>query len=1003
MAQIHARGDRIIGRFLLLHALAALGLGFAYQTWFVTLTVSGAALAMFFAGVWLAPKSFLTRCVAGVSLQTFVALHIYQMHGLAEQHFWFFTAFTMMIVYQDWRSMWPGTLLIIAQHILFAVLHNSGVQLYFFEDPFIGVTKLFFHFGIAIVQVGICGYWAHLLRQQTLGSAWRQGQLQEKQALLEDQLERTRRSKSELQDKTGELIAAQQMLVQDAARRRRAEDALRQLSQLQTAILDSANYSIISTTPDGTIRSLNAAAQRWLGYDPEDVVGKAPFTVVHDATEVEARAQKLSDELGSSVAPGFSVFSTRAELGLAHEQEWTYLRRDGSRFPVMLSVTALRDAEDRITGFLGVASDISDRKRAEAALCASEERNQALLRAVPDMMFVVRRDGQFGDCRGGRDLSPHQFIGGSLRDLRVVPEDLNRLIEQVGQAIDDGQLHCLEFRQEQGNEMAFWEARAVALNDREAFLIVRDITERKEAEAALVESEERYRDLFENASDLIQTVTPDGRFLYANRAWLQTLGYAAEEISGLSLWDLVHPDCRDHCAKPFQQVLVSDGSVSLEATFVSKDGRTVQIEGSLSCRRIQGRVVCVRGIFRNVTEKKQLESQMLRSQRLESIGRLAGGIAHDLNNVLAPIIMAAQLLRRKLPASDDRELLDSVEGSAGRGAGMIRQLLTFARGAEGERVSVHLGTLIAEMARITRETFPRQIQIRTSSDPELWAVRGDGTQLHQVLMNLCVNARDAMPDGGVLEMSAANVELDEPFVRAQVDAKSGPWVVVMVRDTGTGIPRHLLDRVFEPFFTTKEVGSGTGLGLATVLGIIKSHGGFLTLASEAGQGTHFKVYLPAAQDTDVVAAVSEPDEPMHGSGELILIVDDEADVRRVTRAALVGNGYQVLTANNGAEAVALYASRLTDIHAVITDMSMPVMDGPATVRALLKLNPSVRLLAVSGLMERGKVEPLVRSGLVTFLGKPFSAPRLLTTLRDVLTGRRVNSNTQFFYEKNPDY
>jgi CheY-like chemotaxis protein len=213
----------------------------------------------------------------------------------------------------------------------------------------------------------------------------------------------------------------------------------------------------------------------------------------------------------------------------------------------------------------------------------------------------------------------------------------------------------------------------------------------------------------------------------------------------------------------------------------------------------------------------------------------------------------------------------------------------------------------------------------------------------------------------------------------------------------------LLDRVFEPFFTTKEVGSGTGLGLATVLGIIKSHGGFLTLASEAGQGPHFKVYLPAAQDTDVVAAVSEPDEPMHGSGELILIVDDEADVRRVTRAALVGNGYQVLTANNGAEAVALYASRLTDIHAVITDMSMPVMDGPATVRALLKLNPSVRLLAVSGLMERGKVEPLVRSGLVTFLGKPFSAPRLLTTLRDVLTGRRVNSNTQFFYEKNPDY
>jgi two-component system, cell cycle sensor histidine kinase and response regulator CckA len=271
-------------------------------------------------------------------------------------------------------------------------------------------------------------------------------------------------------------------------------------------------------------------------------------------------------------------------------------------------------------------------------------------------------------------------------------------------------------------------------------------------------------------------------------------------------------------------------------------------------------------------------------------------------------------------------------------------------------------------------------------------------------MNLCVNARDAMPDGGVLEMTAENLELDAAFVRTHVDAHPGPHVVLTIQDTGTGIPRQLIDRVFEPFFTTKEVGSGTGLGLATVLGIVKSHGGFLALRSEVGQGTQFKVYLPAAPDDRILVTDDEDEaEVARGQGELILVVDDEPDVRRVTKAALVGHGYEVVTADNGAEAVALYASLSADIRAVITDMSMPVMDGPATIRALLKLNPSVKLLAVSGLMERDKVAPLVRTGLVTFLNKPFSTPRLLFTLQSVLSGRHQSFDTQFLHEKNPDY
>jgi two-component system, cell cycle sensor histidine kinase and response regulator CckA len=388
------------------------------------------------------------------------------------------------------------------------------------------------------------------------------------------------------------------------------------------------------------------------------------------------------------------------------------------------------------------------------------------------------------------------------------------------------------------------------------------------------------------------------------------------------------------------------------------------------------------GIHMDITEKKQLEQQFLRAQRLESLGTLASGIAHDLNNVLTPILSVAQLLPLRLPTIDDRSknLLTILETSAHRGADLIEQILSFAQGIEGKHLCIQPTHLLIDIQKIIQQTLPKSIEIARNIPADLWTVLGDLTQLHQVLMNLCVNARDAMPQGGTLSIVATNRSIDPAFASKHLDAQVGDYVVISVNDTGTGIQPQLMHRIFDPFFTTKEIGKGTGLGLSAVLGIVKTHGGFLDVQSQVNQGTKIDVYLPASH-TPFEFELDAPALPA-GRQQLILAIDDERAIGELIKTTLETYNYRVITAESGAEALEMYVNRVEEIDLVLIDMMMPIMDGLSTITALHQLNPDLPVVAMSGLSSAESIAQAKRFGCRYFLPKPYTTEDLLQVIAD---------------------
>jgi len=507
-----------------------------------------------------------------------------------------------------------------------------------------------------------------------------------------------------------------------------------------------------------------------------------------------------------------------------------------------------------------------------------------------------------------------------------------------------------------------------------------DITGRYETEKALRQSEEQFRLISENVADMIAVLDLEGRRIYNSPSYKPILG-DPESLRGTDSFQEIHPEDREKIKHIFQETVKTGIGQRAEYRFLSKDGsvRYIESQGSV-IHDDQGNVAQIVFVSRDVTEKKQLEKQFLRAQRMESIGTLAGGIAHDLNNVLAPILLSLNIISKKLTDEQSQKMLQMLELTAKRGSDLIRQVLSFARGVEGERTIVQVRHLIDEIGKIINETFPKSISFHTDVPKNLLTISADATQLHQVLMNLCVNARDAMPNGGKIGIKAETIMLDEQYKRMHVEAKPGLHIVITVTDQGVGMPPAIMERIFEPFFTTKEIEKGTGLGLSTVLAIIKSHGGFVNVYSEVGKGTTFKVYLPA-QEGAQAAAAEEQEKPPIGNGELILVVDDEASIREITKATLEAYGYSVMTGSDGTEAVAAYATHSNKIALVVTDMMMPYMDGAATIRAIQKMNPKVKILAVSGLKQDGDV---VKQETVMFMQKPYTSEKLLKTVSELL-------------------
>jgi len=512
--------------------------------------------------------------------------------------------------------------------------------------------------------------------------------------------------------------------------------------------------------------------------------------------------------------------------------------------------------------------------------------------------------------------------------------------------------------------------------------------DRDRHERELRASEERFRSIVQNAATGIAVVDLDGRFTESNAAFRRTLDYSEGELRYLDLGSVTHLEDRARVGDLLRDLFVgARESFVSEARLRARGGDTVWARMSGAAQR-DPTGHCVRAVLvaEDVTDRKRLERHVLRAQRLESVGTLAGGIAHDINNALAPILTSIGLLRLELAAPRRHEILDTIEASARRGAQMVRRIMAFAGGEEGERGPLHLASVVEDVARVVRDTFPRRLELAVHLPAEAWVLHADPTQLHQLIRSLCVNARDAMPRGGRLTLTVDNVHLDALSSGLIQASQAGPHVKLTVEDTGTGIPPELQDRVFDPFFTTREVGEGAGLGLSTAASIARSHGGFLTLDSAPGRGTRVEVYLPAELPTDLgeVAVAESQEGPPRGRGELILVVEDEDAVRAVVVQTLARFGYRTLEAANGADAVALFAQRRDEVDLVLTDMAMPILDGPSTIRILRSLQPGLTIVASSG---RGASEhrlELAAQGVVHFVSKPCTLRTLLSTLRRAL-------------------
>ncbi|MBW4631371.1 MAG: response regulator [Iphinoe sp. HA4291-MV1] len=509
---------------------------------------------------------------------------------------------------------------------------------------------------------------------------------------------------------------------------------------------------------------------------------------------------------------------------------------------------------------------------------------------------------------------------------------------------------------------------------------IRYAIERKRAEQKIRE----HAALLDVATDAIFVRDLKNRILFWNKAAERLYGWKAAEAIGKKTSELWNE--KDLAQFPEAlNTLLQNCSWEGELHQRTKLGKEIIVESRWTLVREfdkKGQSILV--VNTDITQKKELETQFFRAQRLESIGTLASGIAHDLNNVLAPILMTAQLLESQLHDARSKRLLPILISNAKRGANLVKQVLSFTRGIEGDRTLLQLKHLIREIQQVVKETFPKSIEFFTQIAPNLWTVLGDITQLHQVLINLCVNARDAMPNGGKLTISAENFIVDKNYAKMYLDARLGSYIVITVTDTGVGIPQEIIDRIFEPFFTTKEPGKGTGLGLSTVLGIIKSHGGFVNVYSEVGKGSQFNVYLPAQEATETPE--EQESELPSGNGELILVVDDEDSIRDVTKTSLESYNYKAITASDGIEAIALYAEHQNEISVVLTDMVMPSMDGITTIRTLQKINPAVKIIAVSGLASSEKVNAVNNMGVKAFLSKPYTAKQLLQTISTVKSG-----------------
>ena len=769
----------------------------------------------------------------------------------------------------------------------------------------------------------------------------------------------------------GDRIVGRVWSFRDVTERKQAEHKLAESETKLRALFEGSNYAIALAKDGITVLANPAYAELFGCAKASELIGKS-----------------LLDDIAPEDRPRVREFARRRSLGepVPANYETRGLRRDGKVFDMAVTVSTYELKGEVYT--VGILRDITAEKLAEAALRQSEERYRSLFN---NATVGIYRTTPGGHIEAGNPALLRMLNYASLAELQQRNLEMDGFEPSYPRAEfrermeRDGEIIGLEAAWKRADgSVVFVRESARAVRDAAGKNVhyegvVEDVTDRLQVEVRNREQAE----LLDNATDAIYVTALDCTILYWNKGAERTYGWTSAEAVNRKTTELLAADAA--AAAALTAVLLEQNTWSGERWQMTKDGRKVEVLTRLKLvRDEQGRPKSIFAINTDVTEKKRLEDQFLRAQRLESIGVLASGIAHDLNNVLTPIIMGAPLLREKVKDEASSDLLKMIESSARRGAAVVKQVLTFARGVEGDRVPLQPRHLIQEVVRLAEETFAKSVRIESSVAADLWPVLGDATQLHQALLNLCVNARDAMPGGGVLTMEAANVVLSREAAEKIPGAQSGSYACLRVTDTGTGIPPEVEAKMFEPFFTTKSLGKGTGLGLSTVLGVLRSHGGFVRVVSKVGQGTTFELYLPAAATGQGTSQSASAAPWPRGRGECILVVDDEAAVREVARRTLAKFGYLVITAANGAEALRIFQERRQEIHAVLTDMMMPEMDGSALIAALKVLDPAVGIVGVTGMSDMETMRGFKSLGLSGMLAKPFTIETLLAAVQTAL-------------------
>jgi PAS domain S-box-containing protein len=754
----------------------------------------------------------------------------------------------------------------------------------------------------------------------------------------------------------------------------RAEQALKrslkELSELKFALDQSAIVAI--TDQRGTITYVNEKFCEVSQYSKEELLGQD-----HRIINSGYHPKEFIRDLWTTIANG------RVWRGEIKDRA-----KDGSFFWIDTTIVPFLDDNTAPAQYIAICYDITSRKHAEEALLESEQRFRSVADSAPVLIWISGTDklcNYFNEPWldfTGRTLE--EELGNGWTE-GVHAEDLSGCLKTYTTSFAARREFRMEYRLRRRDGEYRWlldhgVPRVAASGEFLGYIgSCIDITEFRSATERIREQ----ANLLDHARDAIVVADLDDHIVYWNLSAQRLFGWSAEEVTGKSVGEVFYPSG----GSQFNQAkltLMEKGQWHGELFLRCEDGAEITVDSRWTLVRAEGEEPkAVLMINTDITEKKRIEDQALRSQRMESIGSLAGGIAHDLNNVLSPIMMSLEVLQMKYPDEESKVWLQILQASAARGASMVKQVLSFARGNAGRRVVFQPKHVLADLSRILRETLPKSIEVQLDVPRDLGAINANPTQVNQVLMNLCVNARDAMANGGRLTIRAENTTLDANYSQMKPEAHAGDFVKIVVCDTGTGMKPEVIARIFDPFFTTKEIGRGTGLGLSSALSIVKSHDGFIDVKSEFGKGTEIAVYFPVSRDLEEPPHAVDAVELLCGHGELVLVVDDEESIRQITKSTLETFGYRVLTASDGTEALAQYATNRS-VAVVITDLVMPFMDGVATIRALRRLDPALKIISASGLSDDTRTAMITRAEVNAFLTKPYTAKQLLKALAEVL-------------------